>query len=112
MRAAYEFAEPIGRNRALAYGHTQPHAALYVRRFVQHSLEVLRTVPCERLLVLDIVRRGEGWEKLADFLRVPPPRDGTDFPHARPAPTPADAPPTTQRAHGRQQRKKRRARAL
>ena len=97
MATAYTFSSPLGRNRAVAYGHPTPHAGLYVKRFVSHALEVMRSVPCERLLLLDIIG-GEGWQKLGDFLRVETPRDGTPFPHGQPVPTPENAPPTTQRA--------------
>jgi Sulfotransferase domain len=44
--------------------------------FRQHTEEVLRTVPPERLLVFDVK---DGWEPLCKFLQVPIP--DTPFPH-------------------------------
>ena len=87
LAAPYPADHPIGRTRTLAYGQPAPHARLYQRRFVAHALEVLRVVPCERLLLLDLVDgTTEGWQRLAPFLGVPLP--DVPFPHLKPAPTP------------------------
>ena len=86
MAAPYAADHPIGRTRTLAYGQPTPHERLYTRRFVAHALEVLRTVPCEQLLLMDVLEGGDGWQRLAPFLGRAPP--GTPFPHLKPAPTP------------------------
>ena len=87
MAAAYPAQHPISRTRTLAYGHPEPHELLYKRRFVAHAVEVLRTVPCDRLLLLDLVEGSEGWQRLAPFLGVRVP--DVAFPHLKPAPTPS-----------------------
>ena len=86
LAAAYPAQHPISRTRTLAYGHPEPHELLYKRRFIAHAAEVLRTVPCDRLLLLDLVEGREGWQRLAPFLRVHMP--DVVFPHLKPAPTP------------------------
>jgi len=86
MAAPYAADHPIGRTRTLAYGQPIPHERLYTRRFVAHSTEVLRAVPCEQLLIIDVLEGGDGWQRLAPFLGVAPP--DTPFPHMKPAPTP------------------------
>lgn len=48
----------------------------FTRLFTAHTAEVIRTVPADRLLVLDVA---EGWAPLCDFLGVPIP--GEPFPH-------------------------------
>lgn len=47
-----------------------------IRRFREHSEEVIRHVPAERLLVFDVK---QGWGPLCEFLGVPVP--STPFPH-------------------------------
>ena len=71
--------------RALAYGAPRPHPLLYTKAFVAHALAVMRTVPCERLLLIDIVGGGSGYRELGAFLRVTPPNE--PFPDLKPPPT-------------------------
>lgn len=100
MSTPFGFDTPIGANRALAYGDVEPREYLWTKRYVAHAVETMRAIPCERLLLMDIVGwrgRSEGWDKLAGFLGVPKPK-GVRFPRAKPAPTVADAPPTSQSA--------------
>jgi hypothetical protein len=47
-----------------------------IRRFQQHTEEVIRHVPADRLLVFDVK---QGWAPLCEFLGVPVP--DTPFPH-------------------------------
>ena len=113
MAEAFPFEHSIGRNRAVAYGHTQSHAPLYSRRYVGHNVEVMRTIPCERLLLLDIVERADtdGWAKLSSFLGVTPPSPHRPFPSAKPVPTPADAPETLQPTPGRRKQRGKKSRS-
>ena len=63
----------------------RPHPLLYTKAFVAHALAVMRTVPCERLLLMDIVGGGGGYRELSGFLRVTPPNE--PFPDLKPPPT-------------------------
>ena len=104
MDTPFDFSHPIGRNRAVAYGNTRANAALYTSRYISHNVAALRSVPCERLLLLDIINRADidGWRKLSSFLGVDPPESAVPFPNSKPMPTPRDAPETTMKArpHG------------
>ena len=64
---------------------SRPHPLLYTKAFVAHALAVMRTVPCERLLLMDIVGGGGGYRELGAFLRVTPPNE--PFPDLKPPPT-------------------------
>jgi hypothetical protein len=64
--------------RNLVYGNIKAHEYLYKKKYEEHRQRVLRTVPPERLLVMDITS-GEGWEQLCPFLGVPIPP--VPFPH-------------------------------
>jgi hypothetical protein len=66
-------------------GAPRPHPLLYTKAFVAHALAVMRTVPCERLLLMDIVGGGGGYRELGAFLRVTPPNE--PFPDLKPPPT-------------------------
>lgn len=48
----------------------------WIRAYVRHNEEVVRTVPADRLLVFDLC---EGWEPLCEFLGQPVPNE--PFPH-------------------------------
>lgn len=85
MATDYGADHPIHWNRALAYGAPRPHPLLYTKAFVAHALAVMRTVPCERLLLMDIVGGGGGYRELGAFLRVTPPNE--PFPDLKPPPT-------------------------
>jgi hypothetical protein len=69
--------------RNCVYGSTRAHEFLYRLRYRQHNARVIREVPPERLLIMDIPA-GDGWERLCPFLEVPIP--GTPFPHVNATP--------------------------
>jgi hypothetical protein len=60
------------------YGSTVALEYLYKKKYLDHNASVVRDVPEERLLVMDVTA-GDGWEKLCDFLAVPIP--DLPFPH-------------------------------
>jgi hypothetical protein len=64
--------------RNLVYGSATAHEYLYKKRFIEHNERVVRRIPPERLLVMDITA-GDGWDKLCPFLDVPVP--SVPFPH-------------------------------
>jgi len=75
-------------------GCPQGNEAIYLRRYLQHNMEVLlhfRDRP-QDLLVMDL-GKGDGWEKLCPFLgeRIP----GRPFPHVNKAEERAAAPAAT-----------------
>ena len=53
---------------------------------IQHYKAALRAIPCCRLLVMNIVERGEAWGKLCPFLNVPRPLRRS-FPYFNPRDT-------------------------
>ena len=71
----------VSPNRVLDFGTNCPSAAQSVKRYVQHNLDVIRSVPARQLLVLDITA-GDGWPQLCAFLGVDPPED-VPFPRLR-----------------------------
>ena len=60
------------------YGSTIALEYLYKKKYLDHNECVVRDVPVERLLVMDITA-GDGWEKLCGFLGLPVP--DLPFPH-------------------------------
>ena len=60
------------------YGSTIALEYLYKKRYLDHNEGVLREVPAERLLVMDLTA-GDSWEKLCGFLGLPVP--DAPFPH-------------------------------
>ena len=62
------------RNRFAAYTEGQAHHHMFPKRFVQHYKDVLQSVPCCQLLLMDITA-GEGFERLSPFLGHPVPED-------------------------------------
>ena len=60
------------------YGSTIALEYLYKKKYLDHNECVVRDVPGERLLVMDITA-GDGWEKLCGFLGLPVP--DLPFPH-------------------------------
>ena len=69
----------VSPNRMLDFGSNNPSDSQALKRYLQHNMEVQREVPCDRLLVLDIVG-GDGWEQLCPFLTLPIPAEA--FPHS------------------------------
>ena len=70
-------------NRNGAYSAAYWHDHLYPKSFVDHYKDVLRTVPCCQLLVMNIVEKNEAWDKLCPFLGMPIPKDHL-FPFVNP----------------------------
>ena len=68
----------LQRNRFAAYGVSRAHSHMFPKRFVEHYKQVLRSVPCCQLLVMDITAGG-GWDRLCPFLDEP----GPDAPFPR-----------------------------
>ena len=66
-------------NRLLDFGTNDPSDDQALRRYIGHNLEVMRTVPPDQLLVMDIAA-GDGWDKLCAFLGRERPAGA--FPHA------------------------------
>lgn len=64
--------------RNLVYGSTSAHEYNYKKKYKEHNERVLRKIPPERLLVMDIAS-GDGWEKLCPFLGAETP--SSPFPH-------------------------------
>jgi hypothetical protein len=60
------------------YGSTVALEYPYKKKYLDHNGRVLREVPAERLLVMDLTA-GDGWEKLCGFLGLPVP--DAPFPH-------------------------------
>jgi hypothetical protein len=58
--------------RKYAYGSEKVLPSLYLKRFREHTEHVRRTIPADRLLVMDITK-GDGWSKLCPFLDRPVP---------------------------------------
>ena len=68
--------ELLAKTRIIPYAAVGYDHHLYPRGFVAHYRQVLQTVPCCQLLVMNIVDRGDGWRKLCSFLGLPPPEGG------------------------------------
>lgn len=64
--------------RNYVYGSTTAHEFLYKKKFREHNERVVRTIPPDRLLVMDITA-GDGWSQLCPFLGVRAPF--RRFPH-------------------------------
>jgi hypothetical protein len=71
------------RLRNMVYGSTTACEFLYKKRYLEHNNGVLRTVPADRLLVMDVTA-GDGWEVLCPFVGKEIP--SVPFPHANPTP--------------------------
>jgi hypothetical protein len=72
-------AQPFKWNlRHYAYGSAVASEFLFRKKYREHNERVLRRIPVERLLVMDITR-GDGWQELCPFLKVPIP--AIIFPH-------------------------------
>lgn len=69
--------------RNYVYGSAQAHEYLYKKKYREHNERVLRTVPPERLLVMNVTA-GDGWANLCPFLGLPIP--ATPFPHENKTP--------------------------
>lgn len=46
----------------------------FARSYIEHSLRVLKTIPCCQLLVFD-AEKGDSWQKLTDFLAIDMPTE-------------------------------------
>jgi hypothetical protein len=64
--------------RNCVYGSTIALEYPYKKKYLDHNAAVVRDVPPERLLVMDITA-GDGWQKLCGFLGLPAP--DLPFPH-------------------------------
>lgn len=53
--------------RQLVFGTEFPNRLLMRRKYLEHNQAVIRDIPPDRLLVMDICA-GDGWEKLCPFL--------------------------------------------
>jgi hypothetical protein len=73
-----EMLEEARRTQEFAYGSADVVPYLYLKRYREHNEAVMRTVPADRLLVLDVEEFA--WEPLCRFLDVPVPAE--PFPHA------------------------------
>src|SRR5262245_19224829 len=71
--------EEARRTQEYAYGSAQVVPLLYLKRYRDHNRLVVRDVPPERLLVIDVTQ-GAGWEPLCTFLGLPTPN--VPFPHS------------------------------
>ncbi len=71
------------RIRILAYGSDVAIKYLYRKSFREHNNHVIRDVPPDKLLIMNIAA-GDGWKKLCPFLGKPIP--ACPFPQARPIP--------------------------
>ncbi len=72
--------EILKKTRALqkiVYGSEQIREKLYKTKFQEHNNNVIKTIPKDKLLIMDITA-GDGWEKLCSFLNIPEP--STPFP--------------------------------
>jgi hypothetical protein len=74
----YDYNFFVTQLRNYVYGSSTPHEYLYRKKYTEHNERVVRKIPFDRLLIMDIPG-GDGWEKLCPFLGVaiPPIR----FPH-------------------------------
>ena len=52
--------------RRLVYGSTNAREFLYKKKYEEHNLFVKKTIPADRLLILDFTK-GDGWEKICKF---------------------------------------------
>lgn len=68
----------VGTVRNIVYGSIEPKEYLYRKVYREHNERVLREIPADRLLVMDITC-GDGWESLCGFLGHEIP--GEPFPH-------------------------------
>lgn len=59
------------RNRREAYGSTTFDPFFWRKHFLEHYVDVLRTVPCCQLLVMSVFH-DRGWDRLAPFLHLEP----------------------------------------
>lgn len=73
-----EMLEEARRTQEFAYGSAQVIPFLYLKRYRDHNHAVLRDIPPERLLVIDL-EKGMTWGPLCSFLGVPVPDQ--PFPH-------------------------------
>jgi hypothetical protein len=69
--------------RNYVYGSAQAQEYLYKKKYREHNERVLRTVPPERLLVMNVTA-GDGWANLCPFLGLPIP--AIPFPHENKTP--------------------------
>lgn len=58
--------------RRRVYGSTVAYEFLYKKKYVEHNEKVIRTIPSDRLLVMNIAA-GDGWDILCPFLDLPIP---------------------------------------
>jgi hypothetical protein len=68
----------VARIRNCVYGSAVATEFLYRKKYREHNERVLRTIPPENLLVMDITA-GDGWEVLCPFVGRPIP--AVPFPH-------------------------------
>lgn len=64
--------------RNYIYGSATAHEFLYRKKYEEHNERVLRAIPPDRLLIMDI-SAGDEWRKLCSFLGVAVP--SAPFPH-------------------------------
>jgi len=71
------------KSRVSVYGTACPSAMTTLKAYFNTNRHILRTIPPDRLLVMDITR-GDGYELLCPFLEIPAdacPPPGTPFPN-------------------------------
>ncbi len=64
--------------RTYVYGSSTAHEFLYRKKYREHNERVVRSIPSQQLLIMDIAN-GDGWAKLCPFLGVAIPV--SPFPH-------------------------------